>query len=425
MIYQDESLQREKNIKINIYICILALFMFAVMFVPTTYSGIRFILFIALLLVAILSCGGKISPERGALYVFITYILYGIVSFAVGLFNKAPGAIPSLKTSIFWPLIYVLVGSFIAKKKYALKLSKLMLLFEFVVCIYDLWYCISCITPIPFPSLLLKINLDLSFNKFGIVYRFTTLHMVTHIFMIPFTMALYFGDTIFSKKRLTILVALELMVLLFAGRVALQLGVIAVSFLMYFITPRKRKLSNISSFFKGIGLIVLLVLLAYIIMKAIGFKIDNYIENITSKLQESFSDSSNDQTRQAQSSALLNGWLQSPIFGHGLGSYAHESIRDYENEWAYEMTYHAMLFQQGILGVITFFSLNIYSIRRIIKLYRAGILQLENSYPWIAGLISILIASSVDPYFGKMGCLWMLFFPFAIAAFNREGDLTV
>ena len=397
--------------------------MFAVMFVPTTYSAIRLFLLLMLFCITIVEKRGKISPEKIGFCFFAIYIGYEMISFLIGVATNSLGAIPSLKTSLFWPVIYFIVGSYIASKGVRTWLCRFMLIVEFIVCLYDVWYCISCITPVPFPSILKDINLNLSFNRYGIVYRFSTLHMVTHIFMIPFTMVLYFGNTIFSRKKLTVLVIMELIVLLFAGRVALQLGVVAVTALMYFVAPRKKSIKA-SMVIKDSILIIFLVLFACFVMRIMGFGIGNYINNITTKIYTSFSMTSRDQIRQLQSSALLNGWLDSPLVGHGLGSYTSSIIRD-ENKWAYEMTYHAMLFQQGIVGFIVFFAMQIYSISRIAKLYKIKILTLEDSYPWIAGLISILIASSVDPYFGKMGCLWMLYFPFAIAVFNREGDTMI
>jgi hypothetical protein len=138
-------------------------------------------------------------------------------------------------------------------------------------------------------------------------------------------------------------------------------------------------------------------------------------------------ESSNDPThvdngvRAIQKSALLDGWKELPILGHGTGSFTEKCIRDASQVWAYEYTYYAMLFQRGIVGVFAFFAFMAWILQKLNKAIRTKVLAVEMTMPFIFGLVGILIANYADPYLLKLGCMWMIYFPFAIACYaNRE-----
>jgi len=54
--------------------------------------------------------------------------------------------------------------------------------------------------------------------------------------------------------------------------------------------------------------------------------------------------------RDAQLAALTDGWRAHPVFGAGLGAVA-RVIRSDSQPWAYELSYNALLFQTGLVGL--------------------------------------------------------------------------
>lgn len=86
-------------------------------------------------------------------------------------------------------------------------------------------------------------------------------------------------------------------------------------------------------------------------------------------LQERLSENNNsysDSIRSTQISHLVNMWLSKPIFGHGLGAYIENFIRDKEIPFSYEAQLLALIMKGGLLFILAFaasisyFSLQIF-----------------------------------------------------------------
>lgn len=119
--------------------------------------------------------------------------------------------------------------------------------------------------------------------------------------------------------------------------------------------------------------------------------------------------------RVQQGDALIQGWIEKPIIGHGLGAGA-GVVRAIEEPWAYELVYAALLFQAGLIGVV------LYAVG-IAWVFIAGtriVRQIPESasimLPLLAGLAGFLIANATNPYLSKFDYLWALFLP--VAAIN-------
>ena len=75
-----------------------------------------------------------------------------------------------------------------------------------------------------------------------------------------------------------------------------------------------------------------------------------------------------DDVRQIQMRELINGVKESPVFGHGFGSYISDYTRSGSIPFSYEIEYLSFCYQMGILGFVVFVGgvLLIY-IRKIVK----------------------------------------------------------
>ena len=115
-----------------------------------------------------------------------------------------------------------------------------------------------------------------------------------------------------------------------------------------------------------------------------------------------------DGDRKMQATALINGWLESPIWGNGVGVNA--SVARSNIPGAYELTYLAMLFAKGIIGFVGFWILVIRLVGWSFRIalsdtkYRTGLCV-------IVSLVMFLIANASNPYLGSFDFLWVLFWP--------------
>ena len=111
-----------------------------------------------------------------------------------------------------------------------------------------------------------------------------------------------------------------------------------------------------------------------------------------------FSESGNKTIRGIQSDYLLTGFWEHPLFGSGAGATIDGYIRSTTAPWSFELSYHVVLFQSGIVGGIIYFSglcVILISIIKTRKIDRKLYFSLLVTY------ILILFANATNPYFSS------------------------
>lgn len=122
--------------------------------------------------------------------------------------------------------------------------------------------------------------------------------------------------------------------------------------------------------------------------------------------------STHNDVRTTESKHFLDAIEESPIWGHGSGAVVPGHIRDPSHPWRYELTYHSILFDFGILGSIVLLSWTLWMARRLWGLIFVGdTLAVAVS----AGWAGVLLASVYDPYLLKIDGMWMTFIPYGLA----------
>jgi hypothetical protein len=129
--------------------------------------------------------------------------------------------------------------------------------------------------------------------------------------------------------------------------------------------------------------------------------------------------SSHNDVRTSESKHFLDAIEESPIWGHGSGAVVPGHIRDLDRPWTYELTYHQILFDFGLLGSIVLLGWTLWMAWRLWGRIRDGD-QLVVAIA--AGWAGVLLASVYDPYLLKIDGMWMVFIPFgfAVAAAQRR-----
>lgn len=398
------------------------LFMFLTMFFPTSFPFFRLVIF--LIWASLIYCRKKGNLKGKGTSIVLTLLFLNLIFLANGILGNAPGAIRSMTVDFIWPILFLIIAQGIKEEKNIRHIIKTMLISELLVCLFDILYLITQfigITNIPIMDSLTEV-LDCHFGNYGSFIKYTTTHMITHIFMLPFCIALLITakyKTIISKKLLILDIVLIIVCAIASSRVAFQVSAIlavligVISF--YFILGKKVRYTpkKLLSIFAGLLLILFAVI---IVVKYTSIDLKGTLEYIKYKFETSKDrEHAMNGVRAIQKEALLEGWLKRPIFGHGTGSYTAKCIRDEVQVWAYEYSYYAMLFQKGIVGTLAFFGLIGWIITKLFWAIRTKIYSIEFVFPFIVGLISVVIANYADPYLAKFGCMWMIYIPFAIA----------
>lgn len=409
-----------------IYIGSGIVFLFFTMFLPDSFKWFRLVLLMLLFASATVDIFTNNFPLGKGIVVLYIYLVYNFFACILGLIEGAPGALRSLSVDILWPVSFYLIGMTLNSERDYAFLLKYMILFTVVLGAFDLWYCLGNLGLLPLPGFFVALDLDLRFGYYGSFIQYMNTHQATFIFMTPFTVALLFDLKKIGKYIhpfwVIIAFSLELACLLMSGRVALQVvSALSLVFVMFFrfflhrvireIVPRKKK-NVLPSFY----LIILVLLAGLLIMpRILSLDIGKIWDYIANKFSSSISESDN--VRLLQFNALMSGWLESPIFGHGTGSYTTEVVREIVDQpWAYELSYCALLFQKGLVGFVIFFVMVLWILHAIWVKIKRRIYPEYLALPFLIGFICFLIANAADPYLSKFGYMWVLFIPFAMAS---------
>ena len=127
------------------------------------------------------------------------------------------------------------------------------------------------------------------------------------------------------------------------------------------------------------------------------------------RFQQAFS---SDDERTIQKPYLIQGFLKSPVFGSGFGAsagYTRDDLPDVPSRpWAYELTYHQMLFNLGTVGVTvlgTLFAVYLAAVVRLLRQFKDG-----SAIPFglFIAFFSLLAGAYSNPYLGGFDSLFFV-----------------
>ena len=127
---------------------------------------------------------------------------------------------------------------------------------------------------------------------------------------------------------------------------------------------------------------------------------------------------SSEDERSRQQGYLLDGFSNSPAFGSGFGAYA-GYLRSDERPWTYELTYHQMLFNIGIVGVAVLSSLFGFYLVLVIRLLRQVRAGSAIPFGLLVAFCSLLFGSYTNPYVRSFDLLFFVGLLPYLSTFHR------
>jgi hypothetical protein len=125
-----------------------------------------------------------------------------------------------------------------------------------------------------------------------------------------------------------------------------------------------------------------------------------------------FEENASNIARAEQMDSLLAGWANSPLFGNGLGTSA-SIVRSDDLPWAYELSYIAVLFHTGLLGLIVYSGAIFWIFATGTRLMITQKISRSIFLPLLTGLACFLMANATNPYLSTFDYLWTIFLPLA------------
>ncbi len=115
-----------------------------------------------------------------------------------------------------------------------------------------------------------------------------------------------------------------------------------------------------------------------------------------------------------ESRELLNGWASAPVGGHGFGAVIHNYSRSADRPWHFELQYHLLLFQTGVVGAMLLAVVLVCAARALRMAVRRCPQYSATLAVTVVGATALLIANYADPYLQAPGHMWAAYLPLAI-----------
>ena len=408
---------------INLFIIgIGCLLFFMMLFVPTVYQPIKAVLLILIIGSIIIKALYDWHPFLyiAILYWTIFFVLVGALFILYGFINETPGAFRVGTVYILWPIVFTILICGINSEKIIDRLFHVMLVAIFAISLYGLSYILNSSGWLPdylffnvFPGEYQSISLTKGYVE-------TSLRSLSSlIFLIPLIIAALLtwpNNFKLPIHRFWLWLSLVFgIAFVLSGRRVLLLVVIISPFITLFFRtflPKSHKTVNRRLLYKFFAVITFFLVAIFIYLQTLyNFDFQVFVDKFLDGFR--FYTDKGASLRRIQFYALINGWLESPLFGKGLGAVAN-IIRSQKYPWSYELYYISILFQTGLFGFFAYVSgiLWIYWIG--IKMICSGNKLGYYILPVLVGLTSFLIASGTNPYIGKFDYIWVLFLPLAI-----------
>lgn len=340
------------------------------------------------------------------------YVCFNIIGVVIAIYYGNPDPYSALRVEIMWPLLYLLLIGMITPDFWD-KLQKYIS--------YSLFFLIivGCVASI-------KFNISGAFDDVFLNFESTVRPgypivaisgggVVIFIFLYFYILSKYVMRLNSCRSIDKYSVFLGFLFILLTSRRAIFIDTgLAMLIINFILIKKKNYLGYEYHNFKKYSFVLTVVFILFI-----SYLLYSGLFDYSEMEQFFYSafENNDDDSRQLQAPALINGWLKRPIFGNGYGVNAKGWIANEDYQGAYELTYLALLFSKGLLGFLGFWGLCLALFNWVYKIsietprYREGICLL-------IALLMILIANASNPYLNAFDFYWFLFIPLLIVNFN-------
>jgi len=400
------------------------LLFFLMLFVPTTYQPIKAAL-LALVVGGILVAGAvsaRFPLAPGIAVGALGFSAFGLVSVYTGVLAGAPGALAMANVYVTWPLVYTVLVAGAGHDGVLRGLSRVLVLSAAAISAYSIIYVLWEAGWWP-DALYYAVDQGQAIGFHGTYIEFNLYSISSLLFLVPYLVGALFvfprDSAPVSRPLLWAALVVSLTTVLLTGRRALLVLVpMAPMFALMFrawLTPAFKRSSRRmvrrawwAALALGVGLVV--VVTAFGALAPAGFA-----DMVASGFR--FNTDPVAMTRRDQFLALLAGWMEHPMLGSGHGAPAPGVIRSIETPWSYELTYVALLYHTGLVGLALYSAGVAWIFLASRRIARGGWPGAPGLVAALVGTASFLVANATNPYLEKYDYIWVLFLP--IAFINR------
>ena len=375
--------------------------------IPRSFLVVKLV-FLALFVVA--QGAALLHARRVRIYPSVL-AFYGLVAAIgagwsiVGMINGgAPGGIvDSVRLWVAWSIAYAAIvillrnGDALRSFHWAMVASGILVSLLNVVGLLDAWWQTGWI------GAGVREELDLAVGFHDGYFRIMSHNIGSLFFIVPYLAAIQWRrDCAFRNGPLTKLsLLLSLVVAILSGRRALWLGVAAVPLIIEALArvsgsveQLKRKARIATAFLALLGASAVLIFSVARTVRDADAGAAGYLSSAFSAEDE----------RSVQSAYLLQKFVQYPVMGTGFGVGA-GYVRNEERPWIYELTYHQILFNFGVVGSALLLALFAAYLALASSVIRRGGRDAGTAFCLMTGFFAFLLGAYSNPYLGSFDFL--------------------
>ena len=390
---------------------------FLMLFVPAAYRPLKVVLLLPLLLATVVRTllERRVALHPHGAFGCLLFSVLGVVFVLRGYLADAPGALRMSTVYVIWPWVNAFLLSSLADEARLWRLARLMVWTTIAICAYSVSFILWSAGWLP-NALYLRLDQGQEIGFYGGFMEFGVRSMASLLFLVPFvTGALLTGSHRFRAAHLWLALASGLAIGLLSGRRAFQLILvlglpIAVAFRLGLpVKVRRRSGPRVRRTLVSVAAVCIAAVIA--LQQTYGLSLGVVWTKFKTGFQ--FSSDAVAQSRALQFTALIDGWLNSPMLGSGHGASA-SVIRSVEMPWAYELSYVAFLYHTGLVGFLLYALGVTWIFVQGVRMIREGASLAPLMIAALTGMTCFLIANATNPYLEKFDCLWTLFLPLGV-----------
>ena len=393
-------------------IAITVLF-FLIICTPMVFKDIKIVCLVILILGFFLETirSGSIKIHPKVFCWVIIFIVTNSFFLLHGTYDKSDVFLQLAPVYILWPIIYTLIISICSRGQTTGGITNFFVLSALVISFYAIYIVLNFKGLMP-NSILLSLKLNQVINSDQGYIEFFIPNITSLFFLIPYVISIiiYYKQIDINIKKIYLwsVAISSIVACVLIGRraltfIALLAPIMSLLVGRYVSIAPKNKLRRL--------LITFMMFMAMIGIYTYFAKDTSLDLRMFEFNTKQFFNSGME--REVQLFALIDGWKESPFIGAGYGINAEGSIRS-DIPGAYELSYFAMLFQTGVIGMLIYFSLLVWIFKTLIKIIKVNKDSRGLIVPVLIGLSGILIANATNSYIFSFDGLWVLFYPLAL-----------
>jgi hypothetical protein len=392
-----------------------------------SFLWVKVTFLVLFMLFALLRVGAKtFSTDRRLVIFYLCVALAGIVWSLIGMMkpdNYESGILDAFRLYSLWSLAFIVLFSFLRSEPslgmfhVSMVLSGILISTINLVAFYDQMVGLGLFRD----DVLEELDLEVGFHD-GFT-RISSQNIGSLFMIVPYLIAVHLrADSKTKVSPLSILsLILSLVLVVVSGRRALWLVVAftpCTILLISALTKTKGLLrTGAAGFVKLYTIGVAGVLLVGILLT---ISIDELSREygFVRHLESAFLDTDE---RMIQKDFLLNGFAESPMFGSGFGAFAGH-LRNELRPWTYELIYHQMLFNLGVVGMGYLTLLYGSFLILVFRLLRRHPEGSATPFGLLVGFCSLLIGAISNPYLRSFDYLFLAGVLPYLSTFRRGFD---